>query len=319
VKVPNLQDVAFKADVDALARRVDPDTFAKYDKLVEGWKTNETYQGQPVVRADTPQGPMPRNIDPVINRRGAVFANGRWHEGTVQSMGQILVADSGLVFKTRSDATVQLEDGQTTQGWKPPNWATTGMAELTPLIERAYARAKDEWNLTAAERIAVAEMVSQRASTANFTGDSARIVEAAMERQQLEDLIPVLSQRPLDMKSDADAADVQMRVYDERDKAVADQAEVVTNDAKKLIKQAEAWDELDADAKRAKTEAREPGELPPDQFKLPGYDEPMSLNDRIEVMNEDTGAIETISVRELLQRQVDTDEDLKAVSSCSIR
>lgn len=197
--------------------------------------------------------------------------------------------------------------------------AQQALDELSPLIERAYARAKDEWGLSAAERIAVVEMVTAGNQRANFTGDADALVEAAITRQGIEDAIPVLAQRPVDMKPDADAADVQMRVYDERDKAVADQAEVVTNDAKKLIKQAEAWDELDAAGKRAAAEAREPGELPPDQFKLPGYDEPMSINDRIEVMNEDTGAIEEISVRELLQRQVDTDEDLKAVQSCSIR
>lgn len=294
-KIPNLQDVAFKADIDALARRVDPETFVKYDKLVEQKKVSSVVD--PAAKEEVIRAITSRQDAPLSPAAQAVY-------------------DAMPAEARRPDTAEQWLDSNEPAIVTPVD---AKLSELSPLIERAYARAKDEWGLSAAERIAVVEMVTAGNQRANFTGDADALVEAAITRQGIEDAIPVLAQRPVDMKPDADAADVQMRVYDERDKAVADQAEVIANDARKLIKQAEAYDELDAAGKRAATEARAPGELPPDQFKLPGYDEPMSLNDRIEVMNEDTGAIEEISVRELLQRQVDTDEDLKAVSSCSIR
>lgn len=382
-KIPNIQDIAFKADIDAMARRVDPETFAKYDKYADQYARIDELKsvteavdakGEPVrVYHGTPKA-FKGDFD--LKRAGSRNASGddgiaftsdkvvaegykgkglfnrgevkeayldmrnprvvdmSAHKGDTLDMmttkgivldGARADGHDGVIFKniadnkdlgdTRSDVYIVFDPKQivTVDG------AAKAGAELQPLIERAYARAKGDWSATAAERIAVAEMVSKGNKKLGPTPDSERLVEAAMLRNNIEDRIPVLQQRPEGMKPDSDAADVQMRVYDERSKAAEDAATVFTADAKRLVAQAEKLDEMTPEQKRKATLEREPGELPPDQFKVPGYDEPMSLNEKIEVMNEDTGAIESISVRELLQRQVDADEDLKAVSSCSLR
>lgn len=191
-------------------------------------------------------------------------------------------------------------------------------AELEPLIDRAYARARAAWTNSNLEREAIKTMIREGNRTVQPATDSEAFVAAAIARQDITETIPVLQQRPEGMKPDSDAADVQMRVYEERNKATEDAAAVFQADAKRLLVQAEKLDEMTPEQKRAATMEREPGELPPDQFMVPGYKEPMSLNERIEVADDD-GNISSITVRELLQRQADADEDLRAVSSCSLR
>ena len=350
-KQPSVDDIAFKADIDEFARVIDPETFAKYDKYVAQRKElsdllslRETTRDGDIFdfNIDGIKGDVTIGADPSgkLTVEGVYLTNDvtKPFEEAFNQLGparirKLLAAvrekfpDAKSISGERVGGAryggeyngVARESSYTELPLPKQSAARKALSELEPLIDRAYARARNAWANSEAERQAVKEMVRAGNKTVQPTTDSEAFVNRAIARQDITETIPVLQQRPQGMKSDADAADVQMRVYEERSKAAEESATVFQADAKRLLAQAEKLDEMTPEQKRAATMAREPGELPPDQFMVPGYKEPMSLNERIEIIDDETGDVSTITVRELLQQQADADEDLRAVSSCSLK
>lgn len=313
-RVPDLRETAAKADLDAMARRVDPETMGRFDQLADQKRAlrGEIEQLGGLREADAHIVGMNDRISEIDAKIAKASAKNR----------KRLNGERAAIVAERDAAVTEFMSTDT------PAMASTRqqlmrvdeqMRDMAELVGRAYTRARGKWHENATERAGVMSMIREgRKEIGPQYENAANLVEATQARQLVDD-IPVLAEKPAGMKPDADAADVQMRVYEERSKAEEERLEAYDANAMRMLKDAEKRDEMTAEQKRAEAEKREPGELAPGEFKVEGYENvTMKLTDRIDIEDED-GNIRTINVRELLEMQRDANEDLQAVQSCSLR
>lgn len=312
---PDLKDVAFKGDLDGLARRVDPETMEKYDALAQQKQVfRDRLNGETAARDVGSDEKVKiydaqlQQIDQKIAKASAKNRKklGKQRDEIVQQRAAAAASVATTDTPNMSDlrGLLQHTDEQ--------------MRDLAPLVSRAYSVARGRWSATQPEREAINSMIRDARTTVEPTPDEQRILQAAMT-PKIEDTIPMLMERPAGTKPDADAADVQMKVYEQRAELADERTEAFTANAQKMLKDDEAYKELSPQDKAKLTRAREPGELPPGEFKIDGYDSTLNLDDKIITVDEATGAEKTITVRDLLQQHLDAQEDLKAVQACSIR
>lgn len=316
-KQPDISESAMRGDLDAMARRVDPETFRKYDAFADAKAVardnlagltglrNEYGANKRIVELTD----QLQTIDDKIARASAKNRKrlGKEREAVIAEREAEIARFKSTDTPAMAEMRRQVMD------------ADEKMRDLAELIGRAYARARERWAATQGERKAIMRMVREGSKRIGPTIESEALVDAAMARQAVADTIPVLAERPADMPTSADVADVQMRVYADRTAVADERAATFSSNAARVLKQAEAYAELDKAGKAAALAKLQPGELRPDQFVIDGYKDPVSLDDRIEVEDDVTGDITSITVRDMLQRQVDADEDLKAVTTCSLK
>lgn len=315
-RVPDLQQASQNATVDAIARRVDPQTMTRYDALANEKKVAriqlEAAAKERDVAVETNSRLLELNAD--IARFDAKIAS-------VGAMKAKKMAGKRAELVAARDAELERVAVSDTPAMKVIRQrmmaADEKMRDMAELVSRAYSRARGKWDATAGEREAITAMIRDSRQTIGPTPEGDALVDAAA--RSIADDVPMMASKPEGMRADADAADVVTAVLKQQAEIADTATETWRGSMAKILQDAEKAEAMTAEQKAAAAKAREPGELPPGEFKVEGYDETISLNDRITVVDEDTGDTRTLTVREMLAEHVEREEDLKAVQSCSIR
>lgn len=316
-RVPDLTGQAERASIDAIARKVDPQTMSRYDELADAKAQARVQLAAATVDRDASLKGAARldaigdelaRIDAKIARASAKNRKRLGKEREEIAARQTAEQEALAITDTPSMATIRRRimgiDEQ--------------MRDMAELVSRAYARARGKWTATEADRDAITAMMREGRKDVGPTAESEAFVDNV--QRTLVDDVPMLAERPADMKADADAADVVKAVLEKRADAADEAIETFRSEAARIVKDAEKYDELDAAGKRAAREKAEAeGTLPPGKYKVEGFDDPVDINDKLSIVDEATGDVRTVSIREMLAEQVQREEDLKAVQSCSIR
>lgn len=316
-RIVNLDEKGARGDLDAAARRVDPETMGRYDALADEKRAlRERIDMFRDVRDDVGQDATVADLNDKIGELDARIARasaknrkrlGKEREALVAERDAarqaFLTSDTPAMAAVR-ERLVKVDEK---------------MRDLAELVGRAYAHARGKWDTTEGERAAIRNMIREGNKAVSedyrYAND---LVSKAQDVPQPVDVIPALAERPADMKADADLADVQMRVYEQRAQAAEERAAVGVSETTRLLKEAEKLDEMTPQERSEVKAAVEPGQLAPGQFKVDGYETVMSLDDRIMYEDADGNIVEG-SIRDVMETVRDSDEDLKAVQSCSVR
>lgn len=295
---PDAQRFAERAQVNDLARRVDPETFQKYDALAQ---RKETYNRWLDELGDTRDANLQARIDELDTR--------------IYTMAEKADAATGKrAAKVRKDVQALQAEKEAfiadaaTQGKETPDMARVRralmkddekMRDLAPLVSRAYARANQKWANTDADRKAVLDMIRQGRRELPVDETMGRVVDS-VSAMALVDRAPIL--RQVDkvagtLKADADAGDVAQAIVAANMKVMDEAVEQYRASLDGLIK-TDPNGEIEINGSRVK----------------------LNLDkDTIFVPNEEGTGGREITIRQLLEENKMDEYELEAVSSCSLR
>lgn len=297
--IPALERVTRNANVDTLARRADPETVGRYETLAA---EKQAYR----VR-----------LDSATKDRDRIAAASTELDEIAEQIAVLEHKASKAGAMKAKKYRKQLEDLMTLQRDKAAEIAKAEtpemrvirqrmmeiderMRDLAEPLSRAYARARGKWAATEADHAEIIKMMRD-GRTENRADD---VDEFLPRVPVLEERVPLMQQRDTvpDLKQDADAADVVAAVL-----------------AKNAETMSVAYDAAKAEIARVlKPEAKNEDGTPANTITLPGYKTPLHLDNDHVILETATGEPERVTVREMLQRQLDAEEDLAAVTSCSI-
>lgn len=294
---PNIFDrVAQRSTVDEVARQIDPETFRVYDKhaddkakylaRIEEMRTSQ--QGTRNETAEAKIAELSNRIDDLnekVNRSGAMKAKKITKE--INALKAERDATRAELVKTDTPEMARMRMLAAKSDEK--------MRDLTPVVSRAYARARNKWDNTDADRQAVRTMIADgRKTIGEVDADTAFRQSVPLT---LEDKAPILKARNTiqgKLPDNADAATVAQHIIAERAKTFDDATETFRSSLAKII--SEQADETVTD------------------ISIPGQDYKLRLDE--DVIVDDDG--QQYTIRQFLTKHVETEEDLKAVTSCSI-
>ena len=186
------------------------------------------------------------------------------------------------------------------------------MRDMSPVISRAYARARNKWDNTDADRQAIQAMIRDGRKNADLP-DAPDVGTFEDMQKSLYEKAPVLQQRAKAEQSvqpDDDAATIAMKIMAQN----AKEAETVLERYRATVSQ------IIGDLDKPATERKSVEEgVDPNELTVPGVKTPLNLDDKVMVPTVDGTGYKEVSIRTLLKEQNDVEEDLKAVTSCSIR
>lgn len=289
--------------LDTMAREFDPSTFRVYDDLAkrvstyrqwlqdmhpEGVARREKLQAQ-IDDLDTKMQNLSYNMSKVGSRR----------RGEMQvKMDALKAQRDGLHEDMRSFDTpdmARIREELIADDNK--------MRDMAPIVGRAYAAAQKQWDLGAADREAVWQMVKDAKTELRKTDAQATPLDyetlAAGFDQSIIDRAPILKEAPkveAKMKEGADAADYATAIIRENMTKLDQALEQYRSSIDALINQKDGVVEINGQ-----------------EYKL-DLDK-----DKIAVPHEEGTGGKLISIRQLLEENADTEADLKAVSVCSTR
>ena len=301
--------VAQTADYDTLARQIDPETFRVYDKLAD---ENNTYRRWLTELGDKREGvadarvrELNDRIDDLqdkINRSGKMKGKKYGAE-----LNQLVAERERVKAETLSTDT---KDMAIVRGKMMRN--DEKMRDMSPVISRAYARARNKWDNTDADRQAIQAMIRDGRKNADLP-DAPNVGTFEDMQKSLYEKAPVLQQRAKAEQSvqpDDDAATIAMKIMAQN----AKEAETVLERYRATVSQIIG----DLDKPAAERKSVEEG-VDPNELTVPGVKTPLNLDDKVMVPTVDGTGYKEVSIRTLLKEQNDVEEDLKAVTSCSIR
>ncbi len=289
--------------VDEMAREVDPKVFRIYDELVA---ERATLRGFADERAASIQEPLHKGeletvtgaVKDLSNRIAELKDQGNTHmsnrkrkelESRISKLEDELGANmvrvdhiAGPEVKSARERLVQIDEK---------------MRDLAPVVSRAYARARGEWDNSQQYKQAVREMVNEGGSQVRYTPDASAHVDVPRS-PSLTDKAPILQQAPRvadRMRVGADAADMAKAILDDNKKLMDESLDKYRTELNKVLKQE------DGTVNIAGTE-----------FKL------HLDKDKIAMPNEDGTGGKLMSIREILEDQAETELDLEATKKCSI-
>ncbi len=289
---PPMTTVVRDANIDALARRADPEVTSKYDQLAnekQMWKSrldNATTDRDRIVAAE--QTKQLDDISQKIAELDHKIANSGAMKGKKYNKQKAdLVAEQKSVAETISKRETP-EMSIIRQNMMEVDHR---MRDLAEPLSRAYSRARNKWAATETEHAGIVKMMRD-GSTQNRAVED--VTSKFLPGKSLEERIPLMQSREAspDLKKDADAADVVAAVIAKHIETMSGAYEQARSGLTKILSD-------NADTK---------------ELTLPGYKTTLHL-DNDHVLSEDG---KKITVREALQQQLDGEEDLKAVTSCSI-
>lgn len=307
VKLPDLKENVARANVDMIARRVDPDTFRKYDVLAD---EKRAYK----IRLDQEAAARPKlvesnaelarigddiaRVDDKIARAGAMKAK------KLRTQKAELVAERDALMQTMNEGDTSNMAAMRAAMMR----VDERMRDLAPLVSRAYARAKSKWDVNSSEHEAVIAMIREGRKDIQQNAD---FVDAAQNyARTIVDEVPILARAPevaATLKKDADAIDTMSAIIAKDAEVLEESVERMRASLPRLLEPVDAKAEL------------EPEALAPDEIKVEGYDKPLHLDrDTIDVPVEDGEGTRTLTLRQFLTEQLEREEDLAAVTSCSI-
>lgn len=274
--------------LDEIARRVDPDAFRAYDKLVKQKAAHSN------IVQTFHQAEMKANAERIDNE----IAQLRSQKATPEIEQRI----AALEAQKSEPIPVSVEPGDVSKARAAQIATDTRIEKLTPTIERAYARAQNKWNLYEGQRAQIREMIKSGGSTLPPFALQEKFPEPApVIRTPAED-IPEMNNIPVDATIRPEqfktAADYVQRVQQEN-KRIADEAiEGYRASVSKLLKP-------EGDSMT---------------LKVDGAKYELHLDkDKIAVPNENGEGFKEVSVRQLLEDVDEGNKLLEAVSTCSVR
>lgn len=288
-----LQRAVERSQVDEMARQVDPDTFRVYDKHAEkkaGYKRQieEATEGK-LTELDNQLKALDGKIYELENKR----LNARGGTKSIRKKIKALHGEREALIEKASEGK---EPPNVTELRKALMAEDEKMRDLAPAVSRAYARARQKWDNTAEGRKAVLEAMREGRPNVRFDEETEL---PGFTEATLADRAPILRDRAKveeRLTGNEDAADVAAAILAENSKALDDALTQYRNALDSVLKETED------------------GEI-----EIQGQSYRLSLDkDTVFVPNEEgTGAVE-MTVREVLEDNRMKEQELEAVTSCSI-
>lgn len=299
VAMPDMTRFVEKSQIDDIARRVDPETFRRYDELAQ---RKQTYRRWLDELSDTRDAGIQQRIDEVDNK---IFALAAKADETGGKRAAKLRKDIAALEAEKAQIVAESARKET------PDMARVRrslmqddikMRDLAPLVSRAYARAQKKWTNTAADREAITAMLREGRTDYRADPQAERIVAGVEQTvaQTLADRAPILRQADKvsgKVARDADAGDVAQAIVAENIKVLDEALDVYRASLDGLIG------------------AEKNGEI-----EINGQTYKLNLDkDKLFVPNEDGTGGREVTVRQLLEENKMDEYEIEAVGTCSLR
>lgn len=291
---PDLDAVVQRANIDGMMRRIDPDTMAQFDALIEQKRVAQIQLAAATTDRDaTVAAKQQSRINDLSDQISQLDAK---------------IADVGAMkakkLRGQKDELIAQRDAVLTETQKTdsPNMAVIRqrvmeadfkLRDLAPLVTRAKVRAQNRWAATSVDHDAVIQAIRDTRKTVPDTGS-----EVPTIARTLTDDVPMLRRAPEfepKMAKNADAADYVQAILKDQEETKTTVNEAARSRLAAILK---------------------PEEDP--LITVDGSSQKLHLDqERMDIAQSD-GTVKNMSLREMLQEQLDHEDDLKAVSSCSI-
>ena len=299
VNAPDMQRFVEKSQVDDIARTVDPDTFRKYDALAE---RKQTYKRWLDEFGESQNAELQARIDDLDNRiyQMAMKADETGGKRAAKLRKDIQALEAEKAAAVAESGTKETPDMARVRSQMMADDAK--MRDLAPLVSRAYARARQKWTNTNADREALVSMMREGRTDIRLDEQAARVLEREPEvvPQTLADQAPILQAADTvagKVAADADAADIAQAIVAENVKSFDEALERYRTSLDSII-----------------------GEEKNGEIQLDGHSYKLNLDkDKITVPNEDGSGTRELTVRQLLEENKMNEHELEAVSTCSLR
>lgn len=290
--------------LDEMARSVDPQMFRVYDDLAQRVSTYRRWLQDMQPQGAASREKLQAQIDDLDNK----MQNLNYNMAKVGSRrrGEMQLKMDGLKTE-RQKLFDDMKSFDTPDMARVRNELISDdvkMRDMGPLVARAYAAAQKQWDLGAADREAVWQMIKDakteiKQNAAKDLFKDADLTLAGMNKT-LVDRAPILQSAPkveAQMKAGADAADYATAIVRENMKILDGALDQYRNSIDALIKQ----------DKNGKVE-------------INGQEYKLDLDaDKVAIPHEEGTGGKMVSIRQLLEDNAETEADLKAVSVCSTR
>lgn len=298
VNVPDMTRFVEKSQIDEIARRVDPDTFRRYDELAQ---RKQTYTKWLDELSETRDAGVQQRIDDIDDKIYQIAAKadevGGKRAAKLRKDIKALEAEKAQIV-TESAAKETPDMARVRRELMRDD---EKMRDLAPLVSRAYSRARNKWTNTAADRQAVMDMMREGRTDLRADPQAERIAAGAEQAvaETLMDRAPILRQADKvsgKIAKDADAGDVAQAIVAENLKVLDEALETYRASLDGLIG----------------TEKN--GEITLTNGQKLNLD-----RDKIFVPNEEGTGARQMTVRELLEENKMDEYELEAVGTCSLR
>lgn len=301
LNAPDLRSQIQAKQVDAAARQVDPDTFAKYDQLRQ---LKDDFRNTMEAARPT-QGEAENMIPDIMNRMDQLKdkmteANSRKSKIYQSELDGLEAERQAHVAEMTTRDTPQMASLRSLL-----MKADEQMRDLAPSIGRAYAQARGDWKLSASKWADVRWMVSK--------GDAAPALSDLGENPFKNEKLPAPPERPqAPTKNETmpilkDVPSIEGKLHPGAD--AVDQAKAVLEKHKTDLDEAlETYRGMTANM--LKDEENGKANIMGEDFDID--------KDKVTVPNIDGDGERTISIRQLLQEQDDVGAQAKAIDKCSI-
>lgn len=298
VNMPDMTRFVEKAQIDEIARRVDPDTFRRYDELAQ---RKQTYRRWLDELAETRDADIQQRIDVVD---GKIYELAAKADETGGKRAAKLRKDIAALEAEKAQIVAESAAKET------PDMARVRrslmqddikMRDLAPLVSRAYSRARNKWTNTAADREAVMQMMREGRTDLRTDPQAERIVAGAEQAvaETLMDRAPILRQADKvsgKVAKDADAGDIAQAIVAENMKVLDEALDVYRASLDGLIG------------------AEKNGEVTLANGQKLNLD-----RDKLFVPNEEGTGGREVTVRQLLEENKMDEYEIEAVGTCSLR
>lgn len=235
VDIPSVADIVRDGNVDRLAREVDPDVMQRYDSLADEKRAlrlslAEATQGRDAVAAAN------HEVDE-IEAQIATLEHKAAKVGAMKAKKLRKQIDELKVNKNIVSERVGKED--------TPYMSTIRqrlmevderMRDLAEPVSRAYTRARGKWAATEAEHADVVNMMREGRKDTRVGSVADETVAFLPRERTLEEIVPALQLRDqVEVKQDADAADILMAVIKKQADDLAEVIESSRAEIKKLL------------------------------------------------------------------------------------
>lgn len=287
------------ASVDIRARQIDAKTFDVFDRLADEKVALRSQLD--LIRPDT--APLHKQVDDLNDRIDAVKNKVERNLSSHSRRTPATEARLKKMEQERDELLAQVKGKDT-----PPMAAVRDqlmkvdyrMRDMAPQVSRAYAQARGDWGVREQDVGHIQQMIR------NGEKEFPRV-----DNSPLKDIDPDTIRWNDDLTARAPilerSASVEAQMREGAD-AMDYASAIVKADGEVLD---EALDSFRASIKGAL-------ESPDGKVSVLGYESKLDLADEITVPNKDGNGERTITVRELLEEQMQAEEDAKAITSCSI-
>jgi hypothetical protein len=283
--------------LDSIARRVDPEVFAVYDKYaaqkVRAREEIAALGAERNSKAGEAVASIQDQIDDLRQKTdGATRRLGKKYEARIAELEK--QRDQYLAIETRGDTPEMAVKRQELME------ADYQMRDMAPAVTRAYASAQNKWTVYEEQRKAIAQMIRDGAPG---IGEK-QIVNLADEPPSLafRSNDPVAIRETVIPKAGERISEAMARHADEVQKIADETLDTFASFAKQATKDVAE----DAEAETHIT------------LNIHGKEVKMALDEGVIAIPGDDGGIRKVTPRQLLKEVDNDNEMLKAVSSCSI-